>query len=81
MYTKVTPKAGQNGPMWLYVGSELTILPVWLGISYNYFSMMVVGYITKLSARYKLRRWPFEAILLVSVTDTNHSTFQGKNNG
>ena len=44
MYTKVTPKAGQNGPMWLYVGSELTIWPVWLGIGYNYFSMMVMGY-------------------------------------
>ena len=44
MYTKVTPKAGQNGPMWLYAGSEATFLPVWLGISYNYFSMMVVGY-------------------------------------
>ena len=40
MYTKVTPKAGQNGPMWLYVGSELTIWPVWLGIGYDYFSMM-----------------------------------------
>ena len=44
MYTKVTPKAGQNGPMWLYAGSEATFLPFWLGISYNYFSMMVVGY-------------------------------------
>ena len=80
MYTKVTPKAGQNGPMWLYVGSELTILPVWLGISYNYFSMMVVGYMGKLQARFVLQRSPFDAILLVSVTDTNHSTFQGKNN-
>ena len=45
MYTKVTRKAGQNGPMSLYVGCEATILPVWLGKSYNYFSMMVVGYI------------------------------------
>ena len=80
MYTKFTPKAGQNGPMWLYVGSELTILPVWLGISYNYFSMMVVGYMGKLQARFVLRRSLFDAILLVSVTDTNHSTFQGKNN-
>ena len=78
MYTKFTPKAGQNGPMWLYVGSELTILPVWLGISYNYFSMMVVGYMGKLQARFVLQRSPFDAILLVSVTDTNHSTFQGK---
>ena len=34
----------------------------------------------EVSARSKLRRWPFEVILLVSVTDTNHSTFQGKNN-
>ena len=80
MYTKFTPKAGQNGPMWLYVGSELTILPVWLGISYNYFSMMVVGYMGKLQARFVLQRSPFDAILLVSVTDTNHSTFQEKNN-
>ena len=30
MYTKVTPKAGQNGPMWLYVGSELTIWPAYV---------------------------------------------------
>ena len=44
MYTKVTPKAGQNGPMWLYVGWGPTFLPFWLGITYNYFSMMVVGY-------------------------------------
>ena len=80
MYTKVTPKAGQNGPMWLYVGSELTTVPVWLGISYDYFSMMVVGYMGKLQARFVLQRSPFDAILLVSVTDTNHSTFQGKNN-
>ena len=35
----------------------------------------------EVSARSKLRRWPFEAILLVSVTDTNHSTIMGKNNG
>ena len=62
MYTKVTPKAGQNGPMWLYVGSELTIWPVWLGIGYDYFSMMVVGYMGKLQARFVLRRSPFEAI-------------------
>ena len=48
MYTKVTPKAGQNGPMWLILPIKLTILPVWLGISYNYFSMMVVGYMGKL---------------------------------
>ena len=80
MYTKVTRKAGQNGPMSLYVGCGATILPVWLGISYNYFSMMVVGYMGKLQARFVLRRSPFDAILLVSVTDTNHSTFQGKNN-
>ena len=80
-HTKVTPKAGQNGPMWLYVGSGPTILPVWLGISYNYFSMMVVGYMGKLQARFVLQRSPFDAILLVSVTDTNHSTFQGENNG
>ena len=48
MYTKVTRKAGQNGPMSLYVAKQATILPVWLGISYNYFSMMVVGYMGKL---------------------------------
>ena len=81
MYTKVTRKAGQNGPMSLYVGSVPTILPARLGISYNYFSMMVVGYMGKLQARFVLRRSLFDAILLVSVTDTNHSTFQGKNNG
>ena len=80
MYTKVTPKAGQNGPMWLYVGSTPTFLAFWLGITYNYFSMMVVGYMVKFQARFVLQRSPFDAILLVSVTDTNHSTFQGKNN-
>ena len=42
MYTKVTPKAGQNGPMWLYVGSTPTFLDFWLGITYNYFSMMAL---------------------------------------
>ena len=62
MYTKVTPKAGQNGPMWLYVGSELTIWPVWLGIGYDYFSMMVVGYMGKLQARFVLERSPFQVI-------------------
>ena len=44
MYTKVTPKAGQNGPMWLYVGSVPTILPLWLGKNYNYFSRMCRGW-------------------------------------
>ena len=62
MYTKVTPKAGQNGPMSLYVGCGATILPVWLGKSYNYFSMMVVGYMGKLQARFVLRRSPFRVI-------------------
>ena len=52
MYTKVTPKAGQNGPMWLYVGSTPTFLAFWLGITYNYFSMMVVGYMVKFQARF-----------------------------
>ena len=46
MYTKVTPKAGQNGPMSLYVGSVPTILPARIGISYNYFSIMIVDYVT-----------------------------------
>ena len=62
MCTKVNPKAGQNGPMWLYVGSELTIWPVWLGIGYDYFSMMVVGYMVKFQARFVLQRSPFQVI-------------------
>ena len=62
MYTKVTPKAGQNGPMWLYVGWGPTFLPFWLGITYNYFSMMVVGYMVKFQARFVLQRSPFQVI-------------------
>ena len=62
MYTKVTRKAGQNGPMWLYVGSAPIFLPARLGISYNYFSMMVVGYMGKLQAQFVLRRSPFQVI-------------------
>ena len=62
MYTKVTPKAGQNGPMWLYVGSTPTFLDFWLGITYNYFSMMVVGYMVKFQARFVLQRSPFQVI-------------------
>ena len=62
MYTKVALKAGQNGPMSLYVGAGPTILPARLGISYNYFSMMVVGYMGKLQAQFVLRRSPFQVI-------------------
>ena len=62
MYTKVTPKAGQNGPMWLYVGSTPTFLAFWLGITYNYFSMMVMGYMVKFQARFVLQRSPFQVI-------------------
>ena len=47
MYTKVTPKAGQNGPMWLYAGFLPILWHVAVTTSYATFSMMVVGYITK----------------------------------
>ena len=47
MYTKVNPKAGQNGPMWLYAGFWPILWHVAVTPSYATFSMMVVGYITK----------------------------------
>ena len=37
-------------------------LAVWLGTSYSYFSMMVVGYMGKLKARFVLERSPFQVI-------------------
>ena len=62
MYTKVTPKAGQNGRMWLYAGFCPIFLPTAVTKSYATFSMMVVGYITKLQARFVLRMSPFQVI-------------------
>ena len=66
MHLDVHKSYPEGRPEWadvaVYVGSELTIVPVWLGISYDYFSMMAVGYMGKLQARFVLRRSPFRVI-------------------
>ena len=62
MYTKVTPKAGQNGPMWLYAGFWPILWHVAVTTSYVTFSRLVVGYITKLQARFVLVTSPFQVI-------------------
>ena len=63
MYTKVNhPTAGQNGPMWLYAGFLPILWHVAVTTSYVTFSRLVVGYITKLQARFVLVTSPFQVI-------------------